>query len=210
MTKQAADNPNPGLARRRAQLVMLALLFMAPAIAAWVVWMYVGDHGVGATTNAGQLVSPAQALPDDMPLQDLRGEPLDERALRGRWTYVLFAPPQGCDAGCRQWLFETRQLRVSINKDFPRVHRLLILPAPLAGDTLDELSQANPDLQFAVAGGAALEQVKGVFERAAPADGSRVFLVDPLGNLMMTYDSAVGFKGMFKDLRKLLKVSQIG
>ena len=41
-------------------------------------------------------------------------------------------------------------------------------------------------------------------------DGTQYFLVDPLVNLMMYYDSEVSAKGMMKDLRKLLKVSQVG
>ena len=41
-------------------------------------------------------------------------------------------------------------------------------------------------------------------------DGEHYFLVDPLGNLMMFYDLSMPTTGMMKDLRKLLKVSQIG
>ncbi len=200
----------PSLARRRVQLVLLALLFMAPVVAAWVAWLYVGEHGVGATSNAGTLVTPARALPDDLPLLELDGGPLRERALRGRWTYVLFGQGADCDAACDAWLFKTRQLRVSINKDFPRVQRLLILGERPPAEVLRAMQQEHPDLLFAVADGPGLVAVRQTFAVAAPPDGSQVFLVDPLGNVMMTYDAGVGFKGMLKDLRKLLKVSQIG
>ena len=207
MTSNSGEEASLG--RRRAQLVMLALLFMAPVMAAWVAWQYVGEHGVGETTNAGQLVVPAQRLPE-LPLVGLDGGPLNERALRSRWTYVMFAPAGGCDAGCEQWLYETRQLRISINKDFPRVHRLLILDTRPGPETLTALEQDHPDLTLAFATGEEMAAVRRTFAAAAPAGGSHVFLVDPLGNVMMTYDARVDFKGMFKDLRKLLKVSQIG
>ncbi|MGB5671107.1 MAG: hypothetical protein WBM71_11195, partial [Sedimenticolaceae bacterium] len=40
--------------------------------------------------------------------------------------------------------------------------------------------------------------------------GGQLFLVDPLGNLMMYYNLEVPAKGMMRDLQKLLKISQIG
>jgi hypothetical protein len=38
----------------------------------------------------------------------------------------------------------------------------------------------------------------------------RIYLVDPLGNLMMSYPGDADATGMKKDLQRLLKVSQIG
>jgi len=40
--------------------------------------------------------------------------------------------------------------------------------------------------------------------------GERVYLIDPLGNLMMFYPPDADPSGMLKDLRKLLKYSKIG
>jgi hypothetical protein len=37
-----------------------------------------------------------------------------------------------------------------------------------------------------------------------------VFVVDPLGNLMMRFDVAQNPKGLLQDLEKLLKLSHIG
>jgi hypothetical protein len=35
-------------------------------------------------------------------------------------------------------------------------------------------------------------------------------VVDPLGNLMMSYDAAKNPRGLLEDLKKLLRLSQIG
>jgi len=45
-----------------------------------------------------------------------------------------------------------------------------------------------------------------------PTDGRpySVFIVDPLGNLMMSYDSRQNPKGLLEDLQKLLRLSHIG
>jgi hypothetical protein len=37
-----------------------------------------------------------------------------------------------------------------------------------------------------------------------------LFIVDPLGNLMMSYDAEANPKGLLEDLKKLLKLSHIG
>ncbi len=44
-------------------------------------------------------------------------------------------------------------------------------------------------------------------------DGERahtLFVVDPLGNLMMSYDARQNSRGLLEDLQKLLRLSHIG
>ena len=51
------------------------------------------------------------------------------------------------------------------------------------------------------------------FEQGAddrPALGGRIYLVDPMGNLMMFYEPDADAKGMVKDLERLLKISYVG
>ena len=48
--------------RSRTQLILIWILFLLPPLSAWVAWKYLGEEGVGTTTNAGTLVSPARPL----------------------------------------------------------------------------------------------------------------------------------------------------
>lgn len=201
--------PDPRQIRRsRISLVLIFTLFLIPPLAAWVVWQYLGAQGVDATTNAGTLITPARPLQlDGLRLAD--GSVLAERDLRGRWTYVMFAPSH-CDETCEQQLYLTRQTRLAMNKDIPRVQRLLILPDDPDQALLGFLAEQHEDLRWVVRSERAetlLEQFRGA--SFAP-QGVQYFLVDPLGNLMMFYDLEVPTKGMRDDLRKLLKISQIG
>jgi hypothetical protein len=41
-------------------------------------------------------------------------------------------------------------------------------------------------------------------------NADRIYLVDPLGNLMMFYESDSKPKGMLEDMKRLLRLSQIG
>ncbi len=45
---------------------------------------------------------------------------------------------------------------------------------------------------------------------APVADARRVYLVDPLGNLLMSYVPGAPPEGMIKDLERLLRLSHIG
>lgn len=190
----------------RRQLILLAVLFAAPVITAWLAWKLAVTEGVGATTNAGQLVTPARPLAA-ISLADADGEPLGDRLLTGRWSYVLLSTG-GCGTACADKLYLTRQVRTGVSKDMQRVQRLLVvreLPADLGA-----MRATHPDLKIAVLDAGAWQAFASQFGSHIDAEQGVFFMVDPLGNLMMRYDSGVEPKGVLKDLRKLLKVSQVG
>jgi len=194
--------------RGRIKLLLIAVLFLIPPLAAWVTWQSLGRSGVDSTTNAGTLISPARPLRlRGLMMPD--GTLVDDRQLRGRWTYVVFAP-EGCDQRCRQQLYLTRQIRLAMNKDVRRVQRLLVLGRMPSSELAQVLQEGHADLSWVVrdqTAGPLLDNFRGA--GFAPG-GGQYFLVDPLGNLMMFYDLNVPAKGTMKDLRRLLKVSQIG
>lgn len=194
--------------RGRIQLLLIFALFVAPPLGAWFAWQYVDEHGVEATTNVGTLVSPVRPV-TAAGLASVDGIALPVDALRGRWTYVLFAPA-GCGEPCREQLYLTRQVRLAVNKDVSRVQRLLVLPATPAGPAKAELQDRHPDLRIVVSSSSDAPFTVPFRGQAFTPDGTQYFLLDPLGNLMMRYAGDAPGKGVLKDLRKLLKVSQIG
>jgi cytochrome oxidase Cu insertion factor (SCO1/SenC/PrrC family) len=192
--------------RSRMQLILIALLFAAPVVTAWVAWNFAVSNGVSATTNAGRLVTPARPL-QPVSLQGVDGEALGDRLLTGRWSYVLLSPGS-CERRCADTLYLTRQVRTGVNKDMQRVQRLLVLremPADLVG-----LRAMHPDLKIAVVDARTWQAFAGQFGSEVAVQQGVFFMVDPLGNLMMRYDDKVAPKGVLKDLRKLLKTSQVG
>lgn len=196
------------LRRSRVQLVLIVILFALPPAAAWVAWQYLGQRGVEATTNAGTLIAPARPLQVDG-LRQSDGTPLSDAGLRGRWTYVLFAAGD-CDERCRDQLFLTRQTRLTMNKDIQRIQRLLVLTRPPGAVLARELADAHPDLRWVVREPVAEALLQAFRGEGFGIDGRQFFLVDPLGNLMMFYEPGIPAKGVREDLRKLLRISQIG
>lgn len=195
--------------RGRRQLLLLATLFLAPVLTSWAAWMYLSHGGSAASTNAGALIQPARPL-QQVSLHDARGEPWSMAAVRGRWAYVMFAEST-CADECQRQLYYTRQIRTGVSKDMARVRRVLVLGYQPDEVWQREIARDHPDLTVVVAAEAAWNRFAGQFsEQNQGVDGNDFYMVDPLGNLMMRYGQQVSAKGIAKDLRKLLKVSQVG
>lgn len=190
--------------RGRLQLVLLALLFAAPLLLA-MLFYFVPTLQPTARTNYGAFIAPAQPLPE-LDWRDAAGEPVLRARLQGRWTLVY--PLQGdCDAACEADLHDYRQTRLLLNEKRIRVQRALLSPEASRLPALQaRLGEAHPDLLWlapAAEGDAAYALFTG-----HPA-GS-VLLVDPLGNLMMAFPPRADLRKVLKDIKRLLRVSQIG
>jgi hypothetical protein len=124
----------------------------------------------------------------------------------GKWSLVVMgAGPSGCDADCRDTLVYARQTWLSLGKLAPRVQRVLIGGAGCCHSAyLQREHTGLITLPSADAGGAALRPVF-----PAPQAGT-IYIVDPLGNLMMRYDVRDNPQGLREDLKKLLELSHIG
>ena len=111
-----------------------------------------------------------------------------------------------CAAPCQAKVQLLKQVHTSLNKDIKRVQRVLVVPNDIQGETINELQKKYPDL--IVLAGADAETVK--FAAEFNVTGAQVYLVDPLGNLMMSYPENTNAKALFSDLKRLLKNSWAG
>jgi hypothetical protein len=180
-------------------LLLLSLIFLAPLGLAF--WLYYGSHWRPALrTNHGVLIEPAISLPA-LPLGGASGN-----ALAGKWSLVVVgAGASGCDDSCRVALVYARQTWLSLGKLTPRIQRVL-----LAGDDCCDrnyLRDEHPGLALAQLPDPAVAKVLAAFP--LPLEHT-VFIVDPLGNLMMRYDVRQDPKGLREDLKNLLELSHIG
>ena len=57
---------------------------------------------------------------------------------------------------------------------------------------------------------ASAPEAQALLAQFPPERANSLFIVDPLGNLMMRHDSSQTTKGLLSDLKKLLKLSHIG
>jgi cytochrome oxidase Cu insertion factor (SCO1/SenC/PrrC family) len=166
----------------------------------------------GGRVNAGDLIDPARPLPAlTLPLAapgaGTGAAQTNPQFLKGKWTF-LYVQQGRCDDECRRHLYDTRQVRLALDREMDRVQRVFI------GDSdccdLKELLAAHPDL-IAVRSSAADEPLLALLpQRSDALNSHRVYLIDPLGNLMMFYAADAKPKGMLEDMKRLLRLSSIG
>ncbi|NIR60110.1 MAG: cytochrome oxidase assembly protein [Gammaproteobacteria bacterium] len=197
-----------GAGSRRRALLALGLLavFVGPLLIAALAYRQGWLEGAG-TTNYGTLVRPPRRVAE-LSLHGVGGRALETDFLRGRWTFVYVGDAR-CGAPCRASLYKMRQIRLALGEDAPRVQGLYLLTGGEGLSGLREfLREEHPGLALARADGAGLRAFR--IEGAGPGGADRVYLVDPLGNLMMYYRADADPSRMLDDLEKLLKVSRVG
>jgi hypothetical protein len=111
-----------------------------------------------------------------------------------------------CEASCQSALVTARQTWLSLGKLTERVQRVL-LAGPDCCDA-DYLSREHQGLIRLDASTPEAAALLGSFP--AERQSQMIFIVDPLGNLMMRYDSQANPKGLRQDLQRLLDLSHIG
>jgi cytochrome oxidase Cu insertion factor (SCO1/SenC/PrrC family) len=201
---------DPAAVRRgRRQLLLLASLFFVPLAIAF--WLYYGptDWRPAGDASKGDLVDPARPLPA-LALPTADGAVTDPQFLRGKWT-MLYVGDGLCDERCREALYLMRQSRIALNKDMDRVQRVFLVTARCCDRGF--LAQEHPDLLVARvddAASAALLAPFPAYGGVGAAEAGRIYLVDPLGNLLMSYAPGAPDKALLTDLKKLLRLSHIG
>ncbi len=187
-----APAKRPGNARRT--LAWIAAVTLAPVVASYTVYYFFPRE---PAANYGTLLPTAPITgiegtrPDGSPFR------LDE--LRGRW--VLLSLGRGdCDAGCERRLYATRQARTMQGKEQERVVRVYLG----GGDAVPSaaLLAQHPGLVTA--------RVADAVAARFPAGAASLYLIDPLGNLVLAYPDDPDIKGIARDLTRLLKASRIG
>ncbi|MCG8520292.1 MAG: hypothetical protein MI794_20085 [Pseudomonadales bacterium] len=204
---QTPQHPTPAQVRRgRRMALLLFTVGFGPMILATVMF-YTGWLNPTGHSNQGVLVQPVVPV-DQLQLRGVGGEPLAERfglsETEGQWLLLVVA--EDCDGACEQLLYLARQVPVALGKNANRVAR-----AAYVGQIGAELSatweqQYRAMERLSLAPDSRPQWPEGVRPGQAPA----VLLVDPLGNVLMRYDERHSGKDMLKDIKHLLKLSQIG
>lgn len=191
-------------ARGRRTLLGLAALFFLPlALSFWL--YYQGGWRPSGTTNKGELVSPARPLLD-VPFTLPDGTTSARANLfKGKWT-LLYIGDGRCGEDCRKALWTMRQTRQLLAEEMDRVQRVFIARTDCCDMAF--LSKEHAGIEVVRADDPSTGDFFAQFPATDPAHS--VYVVDPLGNLMMRFDVRENPKGLLSDMKKLLKLSHIG
>jgi cytochrome oxidase Cu insertion factor (SCO1/SenC/PrrC family) len=186
--------------RQRRLLVGLAVLFFAPLGLSF--YLYYGHSRLTPDTrvNRGALIEPVRPVPRVSMALLGEGKTAPD-FLQHKWT-LLYANIGACTDVCRTKLYDTRQVRTALNRDMGRVQRVLIADADCCDPQF--LQAEHPDLIAVRAADAA------PLLEVLPQGAGRIYIIDPLGNLMMSYAPDAASKALLEDMKRLLRLSHIG
>jgi len=176
---------------------MLMLVFIGPMLLAvgayYAPWEWVRESGAAH----GDLIDPPRPLPLRS-LTTASGTDTPEDWLRYRWS-LIYASTAPCDTACLDELNRLNQVRLALGKDLARAQVILlfmgtapILPAG-ADVTVARLDDGAGRVMLEVLGE---ENIR----------SGRIYIVDPLGRLAMTYEPMVEQKWLLEDLERLLQI----
>ncbi len=182
----------------RLSLWLLGILCIAPVVASYLIFYVMPP---ARHSNYGELL-------DTRPLSDAELALVDGSAfrlskLKGKWL-LLMADSGNCDEFCLRKLYHLRQLRLTQGKDMERIERVWLL-------TDNVVPQAATVHEFAgtwllrAAGSALLRELPAP---RTPLD--HIYVIDPLGNLVLRYPRDADPHRIIRDLSRLLKTSRIG
>lgn len=181
--------------RKQHSLALLLAISAAPVLLAWLFffnpqWLPTGR------ANHGELVQPPVPVAS-LSLDAADGSPVELADFRSKWLLLLEAGE--CGAGCRRLVLAMRQVRLAMGGERERIARLLLLRQPPD----DALTKGFPSMRTAVLSEFGRARWHGI---AGATDG--LYLIDPMGNLMMRYPMDVRPEHLLSDLQRLLKVSK--
>jgi cytochrome oxidase Cu insertion factor (SCO1/SenC/PrrC family) len=188
--------------RGRWKLLAVVLVCAAPIIASYLTYYVIKPSG---RTNYGALIDPRAYPIPALGSTTLDGKPRALDDLKGKWIMLKVGGGE-CLEACQKQLFAMRQWRLMQGKNMDRVERVWLVTDAQPLDTMT------------------IRQYDGMHMLRAQSDAVRkwlptevgtsasdhIYLIDPLGNLMMRFPQDPDPRKVYKDIAKLLKASAIG
>lgn len=187
--------------RRYGMLYAVIAVCIAPVVASYLAYYVFPPSG---RTNYGTLLEPRPVI--TLPLPREGGPPVSFGEFAGRWV-LLTAAGGACDEPCRAALLQMRQQRLMTGKEMERVERVWLVTdaAPIAPELLRAYDGMYV-LRMPAETVRSLLAAPEVDGHAGSTDG-HVFVVDPMGNVMLRWPLDPEPQRVKKDLSRLLTAS---
>ena len=200
-----ATGPAGDKARKRGRRMLWFVLLVcaAPLIASYFTYYVIKPE---RRNNYGTLVDQrAHPVPANLGTTTLDGRPQALEQFKGKWVMLMTAPG-ACNDACQKQLFMMRQVRLMQGKEKERIERVWLITdrEPLETLIIREFDGTHM-----------LRADRAAVDRWLPADagtanGDHIYMIDPLGHLMMRFPKDPEPRKVYKDLYKLLKASSVG
>lgn len=191
----------------RAALLIIAAVFLLPLMLAWFMYNGTIEFKPAATRNFGQLIEPPLPInwKDVALLPNTGNRTTDAFAEFGKHWTILFPVPDGCPESCLQQAVAFRQIHRALGRQQDRVRIALLLQN-------GEMASVETSLRDSYSGFHLVrdpaESLESALQQASRGPGT-VYLIDPLGNIMMAYEGGADPNNLKQDLKRLLTWSKL-
>ncbi len=189
--------------KNRKTIILLFAMTGIPFLIAW--YLSANTAWMSAGTNRGELmVPPITTVKSDLQAFDeFTRQNIDE--FKGRWVIFNVIDSSDCEQDCRLSIHKTKQIRLMMNKDLTRIRRGALLLVDADGEKAKTWWEDDSRLLRVKATPVLVKKIK----NTAITHGMLI-IMDPLGNMMMRYQTDFDPYDVKADLMKLLRISQIG
>jgi len=192
------------IASGKKTLLLMIFVFVAPIVIGAVMFMFSDNLKMGAdTVNYGKLIAPPVNINVDGIQVDGKAANTETTA-REKWT-LLYLAKDNCTEQCAARIDLLKRLRTLTNENMRRVRTVAVFPD--TPENIEKLVYDNPELLITTKG----DDAASFMSQFPHQDEDPIYVIDPLGNLMMYYAGEVpDIKRMLKDFKRILKYSHIG
>lgn len=163
-------------------LMMLALLFIAPGLSAYIFYLHPQWLGAQAI-NKGVLLKPVVLIP--------------AMKTEKKWSLVLWSP-QACKKVCQQQLDQLGRIRLALGRRLYEVNQCLVTDGRQSPSRRLMLALHEHAIDWLPL---SKEQIN---KLASMTTNPRIFIADPDGYLILAYASTAKPGDIFHDLKHLL------
>ncbi len=201
----------------RLTLLIIAAMFLLPLMLAWLMYSGTLSYEPGSGRNLGTLIKPPVLIDwhdvnrvkrqkDTQPALTTAADELLEH-----WV-ILYPVPAICDAACQQRVSSLRQIHRATGRHQSRVRLALLLDDTSPGETAKTLQAMYEKFTLIRDPCASLSKALAAIPAGTPgmsATKGDIYLIDPLGNIMMYYAADADPNHIRKDLKRLLTWSKL-
>ena len=178
------------LTRSRLKLLLLLAIVIGPMLLAYA--MYHGQFWVPQDrTYHGELLG-----------DGTQREALGVDSEESRWQ-LLVTSPTTCEQDCQALVHQARQIQIALNREALRVTHALATTTPVDAAYQQTLTREYPQL-----GQYSLDVSR--YQASGQPLMPSLWIIDPLGYVVLRYDLSHNGRNILKDLQLLLKLSRIG
>jgi hypothetical protein len=201
----------------RLALLIIAAMFLLPLLLAWLMYSGSLDFKPTSTRNFGTLIEPPVPI-DWTGTVVLSGEtnlavnPGQGIGVFDEHWVILQPVPAGCDDSCLKEVSNLRQIHRASGRQQFRIRLALLLDESSPVGQAKSLLAIYPKFHLIRdPSGLLPEALAGIQQnlsgQAGPAKG--VYMIDPLGNIMMYYEAGSDPNYIKQDLKRLLTWSKL-